>query len=572
MGSWQDGRRPLTLAILAMGGEGGGVLSDWIVELARSKGWLAQNTSVAGVAQRTGATVYYVELFPPHLLPTATAESTTDGTHLVRRDEPVMSLFPTPGEVDVVIASELMEAGRSIQRGFVTPDRTTLIASTNRVYSMTERITPGDGRVDSALILDGAQAASKVFVGADFMEIAVAERSVISSALFGALCATGALPFERSDFEEQIRAFGKGVEPGLRTFARAFDVAKAAIDGPAATAYTEEGSGRAPVPVSIGRRPETPEEARSRKDAELVARAIAEPTSLVGPALSSYAGQVTDTVPAPARAMALLGVQRTAIYQSTSYADLYLQRVARVVAVDPDRDGAAALSTEAARGIALWMCYQDTIHVALQKTRLGRLERTRAEARAEQGQLTSVREYLHPQLEEVTDTMPAGLGRVLRRSRLFGALVDRIAGRGMVVNTTSFWGYTTLSLLARLRPMRPRTLRFRHEQALIDAWLDRIVATVPVDADLATEMARAQRVIKGYGETHAHGMESFRAIIGAAQRLAGQPDAAPTVARLIEAALADEHWTAFDAALLSKGLPDRLALQATEVLQPTTVT
>ena len=158
MSSWSEGGRPLTLAILALGGEGGGVLADWIVAVAERAGYSAQNTSVAGVAQRTGATVYYVEIFPPAL---ATAERAPAPV----RSEPIMSIFPTPGEVDVVIASELMECGRAIQRGFATPDRTTLITSTNRVYSIDEKIALGDGRVDDAELLaarrSGVQAADR---------------------------------------------------------------------------------------------------------------------------------------------------------------------------------------------------------------------------------------------------------------------------------------------------------------------------------------------------------------------------------------------------------------------------
>src|SRR5919199_4926041 len=99
--------KPLSIAILAMGGQGGGVLADWIVSLAEANGWYAQSTSVPGVAQRTGATIYYVELLKHRA-----------GTR------PVLSLVPTPGDVDVVIAAELMEAGRSMLRGLVTPDRT----------------------------------------------------------------------------------------------------------------------------------------------------------------------------------------------------------------------------------------------------------------------------------------------------------------------------------------------------------------------------------------------------------------------------------------------------------------
>ncbi|MCU0905201.1 MAG: hypothetical protein MUE83_15225, partial [Tabrizicola sp.] len=54
----------IKLALLAVGGQGGGVLTGWIEDLARQNGYAAQATSVAGVAQRTGATVYYVDMAP----------------------------------------------------------------------------------------------------------------------------------------------------------------------------------------------------------------------------------------------------------------------------------------------------------------------------------------------------------------------------------------------------------------------------------------------------------------------------------------------------------------------------
>ena len=57
--------RMITIAIMALGGQGGGVLEDWITTLAEDAGWTAQATSVAGVAQRTGATIYYIELVEP---------------------------------------------------------------------------------------------------------------------------------------------------------------------------------------------------------------------------------------------------------------------------------------------------------------------------------------------------------------------------------------------------------------------------------------------------------------------------------------------------------------------------
>ena len=141
--------QPIKIAILAMGGEGGGVLADWIVDMGEANGWVAQTTSVPGVAQRTGATIYYVELFPE-------AAARADG------GQPVLALMPLPGDVDLVLASELMEAGRAVQRGLVTPDRTTLIASTHRVYSIAEKSAMGDGRVDSRELLAHAGRAAQI--------------------------------------------------------------------------------------------------------------------------------------------------------------------------------------------------------------------------------------------------------------------------------------------------------------------------------------------------------------------------------------------------------------------------
>src|SRR5215472_11439136 len=215
--------KAITIAILAMGGEGGGVLADWIVDLAERSGYRGQTTSVPGVAQRTGSTIYYLEIFPEDAVQTA-------------GKEPVLALMPVPGEVDIVLASELMEAGRAVQRGLVTPDRTTLIASTNRVYSMSEKTAITDGRVDSAKMIEASRVAAKAFVHGDFGRIAEDARSVISASLFGALAATGALPFRREQFEDAIRAGGVGVESSLAAFAAGF---LAATDAPSGAAQSQ---------------------------------------------------------------------------------------------------------------------------------------------------------------------------------------------------------------------------------------------------------------------------------------------------------------------------------------------
>ena len=48
---------------------------------------------------------------------------------------PVLALTPGIGDIDIVVASELHGSRpRAIASGFVTPDRTLLIASTSRFY------------------------------------------------------------------------------------------------------------------------------------------------------------------------------------------------------------------------------------------------------------------------------------------------------------------------------------------------------------------------------------------------------------------------------------------------------
>ncbi|WP_336658827.1 indolepyruvate oxidoreductase subunit beta family protein [Leucobacter sp. USHLN153] len=540
MSTWESGRRPITIAILAMGGEGGGVLADWIVALGESSGFITQSTSVAGVAQRTGATVYYVELYPR-------AERASEGA---ARTEPILSLFPTPGQVDVVIASELMEAGRALQRGFCTPDRTTLIASTNRVYAITEKINLGDGRVDDESLLNSAKAGSKQLIAADFSALAAQAGSVNSSSLFGALAGSGALPIPRESFEETITRSGKAVERSLKAFGLGFDAARVAAEEAAAeAAQPSPPSGLGPVRVTIGRRrPRDPAEeaaeAEERRHREL---AISDPRQLVGPKIADRMDRVANFAE-DARSMVVHGCVRTAVYQGPEYTDLFLDRASRVIPFDAGRAD-APLSVEVARHTALWMAYQDTIHVALQKLRKRRMEGVRVEAKADSGQLTQVREFLHPQVDEITDTLPTALGRALSRSKLFGKVVGAVTRDGMVVNTTSVFGFSALWFMASMRPMRPRSLRYGREQVAIDSWLDLVVEVAAEDYDLACEIAKAPRVLKGYGATHAHGSESFAKLMATVPSLRGKTDAAKTLARLTKAALADEDGVALAKAL-----------------------
>jgi len=499
---------PIKIAILAMGGEGGGVLADWIVELAEHNGYIAQATSVPGVAQRTGATIYYVELYPRAL-------AERDGA------DPVLALMPLPGDVDVVLASELMEAGRAVQRGLVTPDRTTLIASTHRVYSIAEKTALGDGRADSANLSAHARRAAKHFVRFDMAEAAEQAGSVISAVLFGALAGTGVLPFSRAQFEATIAGGGVGVKPSLQAFATGYE--RAGIDPDAQPMTEPVAPVAATVPVTI-----TPHD----------------------PQVRALIERIDSAFPAAARSMLIEGARRLADYQDPAYAQLYLDRLARI---SRPAQGEPLLLQESARHLALWMSYEDTIRVAELKTRATRFERVRGEVRVTDDQLLAIHEFMHPRVEEICDTLPAGLGRWLAGSGWPRRLAERFTRKGRVVATSSLGGFLMLYLVAGMKRWRRGTLRYAAETQRIERWLAQIEQAAAINPRLAVEVAQCQRLVKGYGDTHAHGLRNFESVMAAVQR-AGAALAPATLRELRDAALADEHGDRLRATLARHAL------------------
>ncbi|PSJ62911.1 indolepyruvate oxidoreductase subunit beta family protein [Pseudaminobacter soli (ex Li et al. 2025)] len=496
--------KPITVAILAMGGQGGGVLSDWIVDLAEAGGWVAQSTSVPGVAQRTGATIYYIEMLPPK-----------------DAKPPVLSLMPTPGDVDVVLAAEFMEAGRAMLRGLVTPERTTLIASSHRSYAVTEKEKPGDGTGDPAVVVEATGVSAKRAIVFDMQSLAEANGSVVSAAMFGALASAEVLPFPRSAFETAIRAGGKGVEASLRAFAAAYDRAR-------------EPAGKAP-------------------SQQLPAKLLPPlPASDPHPGLNRLLDRIRAGYPQPVQPMLFAGVKRLLDYQDVAYANEYLDKVEAAHRLDAAGGGARrgfAFTAEVAKYLAVAMAYDDVIRVADLKTRASRFERVRKEIGVKSDQIVYTTEYMHPRMEEVAGTMPAALGRWLEDSpRLFGTL-DKMINKGRRVRTGTVGWYLMLHMLAGTKRFRRRTLRHAREIEHIDRWLDLAGKVIAADYELAVEVVSCRRLVKGYSDTHARGHSKFDKVIGQVSRLQGRADGASWLNRLRRAALLDEEGKALDGAL-----------------------
>ena len=481
----------IKLAILAVGGQGGGVLSNWVADLAELGGFDAQVTSVAGVAQRTGATIYYIEMAPKS------------------GEKAVFALSPTPGDIDVLIASELMEAGRAVQRGFVTPERTTLITSSHRILAVSEKQTPGDGRGNSGEVRESLTEVAKNLICFDMERLALENGSVISSSLFGALARSGALPFPNDLFEAVISASGKGVEASLRSFR-----AVLAHDESAPTIERKK------VAVQVL----GPDQLRSE--------------------WAALENRI-DALPEGSRFMALAGLQKVVDYQDPGYGSEYLVHLTRVQ--QADSEAKQYLMTEiAAKYIANAMTYDDIIRVADLKTRATRGERLRREQQIPIDGIVRVTEYFHPRVEELISIMPASIGRWAEGSRAMQKIIALLAGNGKRLRTDRMGGFLMLWLAGGLRPMRRRLLRHTTESAHLSRLIDTALKAAESDYELGVEVFRCQRLIKGYSDTHARGLASFDIVLSSLGHLSNHVDAADRLRRLREAALQDEQGDALN--------------------------
>jgi indolepyruvate ferredoxin oxidoreductase beta subunit len=504
--------QPITLLVGALGGEGGGVLTEWLVEAARHAGYPAQATSIPGVAQRTGATTYYIEVFPVPMQD-------------LGGKRPVFSLNPVPGALDALVCSELLEAARQVGNGLASPDRTLVISSSARALTTLERMQMGDGRLESADLVKVLQQFSRVHHVFDMNAVAREAGTVVSAVLLGAIAGSGLFPFQRSDYEAVVKAGGKGAEASLRGFAKAFDIV---ARGRQQADFLQQ--------VLV---PEAPRHAQSQLDASLVAQ-----------------------FPQPAREMFSLGYARLVEYQGRPYADLYVQRLRRVLEAETDADPRGAndfaITTEMARWLALWMAFDDIVRVADLKSRASRWTRVQGEVKAGEDDLLKVYDHFKPGVPEFAAMLPPSLaGKLVAWDRRRVARGLQPWAMPLKIGTHSVFGMLALRTLAGAKWLRPRGSRFALEQRMIEQWLEGVVQGTRRLWELGHEIALCGRLIKGYGSTNERGKENLLHVLEHLAKGGVPAEAAAAVRAARTAALADDAGKALDATLVQHGAPPR---------------
>lgn len=512
--------QPISLLVCALGGEGGGVLTDWLVQTARHAGYPAQATSIPGVAQRTGATTYYLEFFPLR-------EAELGGKR------PVLGLYPVPGRLDALLSSELLETVRQIGLGHASRERTLVLTSSARALTTMEKMQPGDGRRPAHELLRIVAAHSRAHHVVDMAELTRQAGTVVSAVMLGCVAASGLLPMQRQDYEEVLAGSGGAAQASLRGFALGYEAVAAQRSH---AQYLEHVL-----------QPATP---------------AAPPPPAERPALPAEAAA---QFPAVLHELLALGCARLSEYQDAAYARRYLQRLQRVLqaerASDPDGRHGWALTREMARWLALWMAFDDIIRVADLKSRASRWQRVRAEVRAQEGDLLKIYDHFKPGVPEFAALLPPALAQRLQawdRRRVQ-------AGRQpwalpLKVGTHTIGGMLALRTLAALKQLRPLGSRWATEQQLIDEWLDAVVTLGARHWQAGYELAQCGRLIKGYGSTNERGKDNLLHLIRHLATGGSLPDdaaRAQAIAAARTAALADEAGQALDCTLAQHGAPPR---------------
>ena len=485
--------KPFSILICALGGEGGGVLTDWLVNTAKLAGVPVQATSIPGVAQRTGATTYYLEMM-------------TSGTNESGGQLPIFGLSPLPGQIDLLISSELLETGRQIGNAMSNPKQTCVISSSNRALTTMEKMGLGDSRVPDETLIDLIKQFSLRHHILDMGEIAKQSGTIISSVMLGCLGASGLLPFRKEHFEKAIQGTNKELSSSQTASLKGFHSGWSTIE----------------------------QQIKNTQFIEKVIKSI-DSTNNDDVSMNAY-GRLNLKIPAktfelfPPEVQHILnlGYARLVDYQDYNYANLYLERVLSVWNTEQEahKSQRAELHTlqqnitpwaatlEAARWTALWMAFDDIVRVAELKNKRNRFAQIRKDTKAKSHDIVQVYDHFKPGIAELAGLLPEFLATPLtqwERKRVRSGLPG--LELKIKLHSSSVAGALVLQFLSRLKWLRKLGTRYGFEQKGIDAWLDCVRESIRSDITLGQEVAACGRLIKGYGSTNIRAHENLSYIL-----------------------------------------------------------
>jgi indolepyruvate ferredoxin oxidoreductase beta subunit len=466
----------IKILVPAVGGQGGGVLTEWLVQAFFLEDYDVQGISLPGLSQRGGSTVYYLEAHP----------RSASGDKQV-----IFAQFPVPGEVDIIVAQEFLELGRALQLGYGS-DKTTIITSTHRIFSTLEKMPVGSGIYSDENLRKLAASFSSKFIELNALQLSKdngMDELAVNAILFGALAASGAMQLGRGSFEKSIEKIGVSVKTNLRAFEVGYGYVSSHM-------------------VPELRKPAVVWESFVQERADKLEEYDRE----------EYLGRVSrlETLfPPNLREILAESVFRLLEYQGAGYADAYVDSVRTVFEIDRKSKGGGFKLTEYfAKNLALLMSFEDGIRVAELKIKSERFKRIKEEMRLRDDQVFKVVDYLKPDAEELYGLLPYFLVAPVVRftnTGMFKKLWTRKKPLtfGQTPTTTSFTGFARLWFLTKIKFMRPYSYRFRKEHALIKKYMDSVKYYSSLDYRVGCLVAKSASMIKGYGKVRRRTTNAF---------------------------------------------------------------
>ncbi len=468
----------IKILIPAVGGQGGGVLTEWLVQLFLIEGFEVQGVGLPGLSQRGGSTIYYLESY---------SKVEPDAKPII------FSQYPLPGDIDIILAQEFLELGRVLELGYGS-DKTTIVSSTHRIYSTLEKMPLSSGIYSDENLHKLANAFSSRFVGLDALALAK-ERGMdelaINAILLGALGASEALPIAEASFLKAISQVGVAVENNIKAFRIGWD-------------YIRSNKFK----ISLVKSETDWDELKREKLARV------DPNKREG--LFSLLLKVENDYPERLREILSEAVYRLTDYQDVSYAERYLETLANIYQIDNSTGSDSYLLTESfAKNLALWMSYEDGIRVAELKINPERFRRIQKEMQLRDDQVFHVIDYLNPDAEEIYGLLPNFFVSPIVKltdNRLFKKIWS---DRSKITfaqspTTSSFFGSLRLWLLTKLKKLRPYSYRFKKEHSYIAKYTGYVEKYSKTDYALGCLVAKSGSIVKGYGKVRRRTLDSFK--------------------------------------------------------------
>lgn len=468
----------IKILLPAVGGQGGGVLSEWIFQAFLNESYEVQGISLPGLSQRGGSTVYYIEAFD------------SSG----RNDRVVFSQHPVPGDVDVIVAQEFLELGRILEKGYGS-EKTTIISSIHRIYSTNEKLPVGSGIYSWHDLHSIAERFSSDFIGINALDVATNNRMgerAVNAILLGALCSSGCLPLAKESYISAIRTSGIAVEENIRAFKIGM--------------FTQMGNGKwEKGGEGYFDSVMTEKYNISEKEAER---------------LEGLAVSLEGNLPVHLHEYMKEAILRMADYQGIWYAEKYSSIIRRIEKKDRKYAGRDHLLTEIfLKNLALLMSYEDGIRVAELKIRESRFRKIREDMSIKGDQVFRVTDYLKPDAEEVYGLLPDIIvSPALKVIDAVSAVSSDSRSRRpftltLTPATSTIWGFLRLWGLAKLRIFRPWSFRYKKENSVIEKYVSSVEFFANRDYELACIVARAGGMIKGYGRVRRRTVDTFHRFI-----------------------------------------------------------